>query len=127
VKRRLGAAISAALALHVVSAHGETPLDTLEQLRAHLESCGGPDLILGEDQEVTLRFAFRANGTVLGTPRATYVKGAENAAMRAALTASARGAIEKCTPLSLTKGFGGAIAGRVYTIRFIGRRVLPLS
>jgi hypothetical protein len=125
---RSGFAAAAGFLLAASAVHGEnTPLDTLEQLRAHLATCGGPDLILGEHQEVTLRFAFRADGSLLGPPRVTYVKGAENDAMRAALSASAIGAMKRCTPLSLTKGFSGAIAGRVYTIRIIGRRILPLS
>jgi hypothetical protein len=124
---KLRALAAVALLALAAQASRAAPLDTLEQLRAHLQACGEADLIFGEDQEATLRFAFRADGTLIGPPRVTYVKGAENAAMRAALSASAIALIKRCTPLSLTKGFSGAIAGRVYTIRIVGRRILPLS
>ncbi len=105
----------------------EPQLDTLEQLRIRLQTCGGSELNLGLGQEVTLRLAFKADGTLLGPPRLTYVKGAPNAAMRAALVAIAQKAMERCTPVTLTKGFGGAIAGRTFTLRFVGSRLMPLT
>jgi hypothetical protein len=102
------------------------PLNTLDDLRRQIEACYKPETI-SSGQEVTIRFAFKADGTVLGQPRVTYVKGAPTMAMRKVLSDAARNAILACAPLPLTDGLGRAIAGRVYTIRFVGRQALPLS
>jgi hypothetical protein len=102
------------------------PLATLEDLRKVLQGCFRPSS-MSDGQEVTVRFALRADGRLSGPPRITYVKGAPNDAMRKLISDAARGALSACAPLPLTEGLAGAIAGRVFTLRFVGRRALPLT
>jgi hypothetical protein len=101
-------------------------LDTLDALRRHFSACYQPGAVT-EGQQVTIRFGLKRDGTLLGPPRVTFIGGAENAAMRQVLRDAATRAILDCTPLVLTDGLGGAIAGRVFTLRFVGRTALPLS
>jgi hypothetical protein len=101
-------------------------LNTLEDLRRYFQNCYQPNTVT-DQQEVTIRFAMRANGTLLGPPRVTYVKGAPNMVFRKVLSDAAKNAVMACLPLPLTDGLGRAIAGRTYSIRFVGRRALPLS
>jgi hypothetical protein len=114
------------LQLRADDMHGSKPLNTLEDMRVELQRCYQPTAI-SQGQQVTIRFAFKADGRLLGVPRVTYVGGAANPTMRKVLAEGALKAIAACTPLALTKGLAGAIAGRVYTMRFVGRHVLPLS
>ncbi len=118
-------AIGLAFMVNAASAQ-DAPLNTLEELRAHLQACVAPS-VMSEGQQVTLRFAFRANGELMGRPRVSYVKGAPNLTLRKVLSDGAINAISACAPLSLTSGFAGALAGRVYTLRIVGGKVLPLS
>jgi hypothetical protein len=101
-------------------------LNSLEELRRHFSNCYQPGTV-SEGKEVTVRFALRRDGSLLGKPRVTYVKGAENATIRKVLSDAAVNAIATCVPAPLTEAFGRALAGRVYSIRFSGRRALPLS
>jgi hypothetical protein len=102
------------------------PLDTLEQLRRAISACYEPGAVT-EGQEVTLRFALKRSGALLGPPRVTFVGGADNPTMRKVLSDAARRALTDCAPFSLSDGPGGAVAGRVFTIRFVGRQALPLT
>jgi hypothetical protein len=102
------------------------PLDTLEAMRRHLEACYRPAAV-GFDTDVTVRFALRRDGRLLGPPRVSYVGGAPDPEVRRAIVDAAIGSMTACAPLSLTDGLGGAIAGRTFTIRFVGRRASPLA
>lgn len=68
--------------------------------------------------DVTVRFALRADGSLLGEPRVTAANGLPEGTARTLLVASAIRAIKRCAPLALSAGLGGAIAGRVFTLRF---------
>ncbi len=67
---------------------------------------------------VTVRFSLRRNGSVIGTPRVTWQSGQMEPAMENSLKASALEAVAKCTPLNLSSGLGGSIAGRPISLRF---------
>ena len=69
--------------------------------------------------DVTVRFALRADGSLLGEPRVTAASGLPEGPARILLAASAIRAIRKCTPLAISASLGGAIAGRVFTLRFL--------
>jgi len=97
------------------------PIDTIRDIFPAIGACWTPPAGLTrlERIEITVRFSLRRDGTVIGAPRVTFATlGAETRA-RQALTEATFEAIRRCTPLPLTKGFGGAIAGRPIAIRFI--------
>ena len=66
--------------------------------------------------------SFRRNGEVLGQPRITYYKAGTEPDQREPFTRSVREAFVQCTPLPVTESLGRAIAGRIFTFRFIDAR-----
>jgi hypothetical protein len=73
------------------------------------------------DGELTVRLAFRRDGTVMGAPRITYSKAADTEASRA-FADRVFSALERCAPLPFSPSFGAAVAGRPFTLRFIDDR-----
>jgi len=124
----LALAIGAELvASHGASAQGAAQLNTLHDLFMQVRQCWrSPRLPEGDlGMQITVLVAFNRNGEILGQPRITYES--ENAtdddriAYRKAVVAT----LQRCTPLSFTKGLAGAIAGQPITFRFDDRRKLP--
>jgi hypothetical protein len=68
---------------------------------------------------VTLRFSLRRDGSVIGAPRVSAQTQSKPAALQGRLRDSALAAVRLCTPLRLSSGFGGSIAGRPLSVRFI--------
>ena len=71
--------------------------------------------------ELTVRLAFRRNGTIMGTSRITYA-GVGDPDARRAFAERVFAAFERCAPLPFSDSFGGAVAGRPFTFRFIDDR-----
>lgn len=67
---------------------------------------------------VTVRFALRDDGSLLGEPRISYAKAPAEEQTRTVLARSALDAVRACTPVALSPGLGQAIAGRIFSIRF---------
>src|ERR1700710_2497146 len=55
-----------------------------------------------EGDEVTLRLSFRADGSLFGKPRMTYVKAVGGADGEAAVANSIFAALQACSPLRFT-------------------------
>ena len=111
------AAAAVAIALRLAAPPG--PADTLEALGRALTACfEAPAGASGS--AITVLVSLRRDGTVLGQPRITFshLVGAE--AGRRAFVEAALGSLKACTPVSVTPGLGGAIAGRPFSIRFVG-------
>lgn len=97
----------------------QSPADTLEALGQALTACfEAPAGSSGS--EMTVLVSLRRNGTVLGRPRITFSHLTGDEDQRRAFVAAALGALKACTPVSVTPGLGGAIAGRPFSIRFVG-------
>jgi hypothetical protein len=92
-------------------------IDRLRHVFPAVRACWEPPSSGGE---VTFRFSFRRDGAMLGEPRLTYASGDGEA--REKLIASVKDAFSRCLPLPFTDGFGGAVAGRPFTIRFVDER-----
>jgi hypothetical protein len=95
------------------------PADTLPDLWRELSACvRAPGNSAGS--ELTIVFALKRDGSLLGKPRVTHSHLLGDADAQNAFVAGAIGALAKCLPMSITDGLGGAIAGRPLSIR-IGR------
>ncbi len=94
----------------------DAAIERLDGIPPALARCWHP---LHEGDEATVRLAFRRDGSVLGEPRITYHRSGGHG--EAALSASLAEAVRACTPLRFTPSMGGAIAGRVLSIRLIAR------
>ena len=70
--------------------------------------------------QLTILFSLTRDGAVLGKPRITYSKLIGATETQKAFVAAALDALAACTPVAVTPELGGAIAGRILSIRFIG-------
>jgi hypothetical protein len=100
------------------------PLNTLEELFSALEACWEPPPL---DQsrpgtEITIRFSLNRAGEILGEPRFTYSSPSLPGEVKSAYQRAVWDALKRCTPLSLSEGLAGAIAGRPISGRFIDDR-----
>lgn len=74
-----------------------------------------------EGMEVTIVFTFNRKGEVFGKPRISYAKLSGDKSAQQAFVAAALQAIADCTPLKFADALGGAVAGRPFSIRFLGQ------
>ena len=75
--------------------------------------------------QMSVRLSFKRNGEIIGEPRVTYTTPGAPPEVREAYHHAITEALERCTPLPLTSGLGGAIAGRPIAIRFVDNREQP--
>jgi hypothetical protein len=100
------------------------PADQLDELGPLLSKCLElpPDDEARSGMRVTLKLAFKRNGELLAEPRFTYVTREAPPAVKAAYRDAAIDMLKRCTPLPMTDGLGGAIAGRPFVIPIIETR-----
>jgi hypothetical protein len=99
-------------------------LNTLADLFSALGGCWDPPQ---KDKaqagvQMSVRLSFKRNGEILGAPRWTYITPGTVEEVRKTYRSGVLAALERCTPLPLTNGLGGALAGRPIAIRFIEDR-----
>ena len=102
----------------------ERPVNTLRELYSALRRCWQPP---AHDEarpgmQMSVRFAFNRSGDLISAPRVTYASRDFGSETRKIYHDSIAAALERCTPMPLTKGFGSALAGRPVGIRFIDDR-----
>ncbi len=74
--------------------------------------------------QMSVRFALKRSGEIIATPRVTYVSPDAPPETRETYHNAITAALERCTPLHLTEGLGGAVAGRPIAVRFVDNRKL---
>lgn len=67
---------------------------------------------------VTLRVAFKRDGTVFGVPRVPY-SDAATSDQKTELADSLLAGLKHCAPLPISASLGSAVAGEIFAIRFI--------
>ncbi|MFD2250721.1 hypothetical protein FHS82_001527 [Pseudochelatococcus lubricantis] len=72
-----------------------------------------------EGLSATARFSFRRDGSLMGPPRITFARLGESDKRARAFLNSIADAFNACTPLQFTSSFGRAVAGRIFTMRFV--------
>jgi hypothetical protein len=75
--------------------------------------------------QMSVRFAFKRSGDIIAAPRVTYVSPGASPETREVYLHAITAALARCTPLPLSDGLGGSIAGRPIAIRFVDNRVQP--
>ncbi|MDA9549789.1 MULTISPECIES: hypothetical protein [Bradyrhizobium] len=98
-------------------------LDTIGDLFAALRSCWSPP----SDQaragmQMSVRFSFNKNGSLIGPPRLTYATAGVPADTRTTYLNAINASLKACLPLKFTSGLGGALAGRPIAIRYVDNR-----
>jgi hypothetical protein len=69
-----------------------------------------------QGSRMTIAFAMRADGSILGKPRISYSQLEGDADTKARFVGAVQGAIDSCLPLKVTPALGAAVAGRPFTI-----------
>ena len=119
-----GLLLTAALALPPAAANAQAaprPANTLRELWRQISACLEP-VALTRGSSLTVQFALKRNGQLLGSPRISYAKLPDDPATRRADLEAARNGLDRCLPLQITDALGGAIAGRPLSIRIEGDR-----
>jgi hypothetical protein len=93
------------------------PANTLRELYPLLTRCwrAPPG---SEGSTITVGITLKRDGTMFGQPTITYSKLIGDTDAQKRFVAAALAALAACTPVALTNGLGGAIAGRRIFIRF---------
>lgn len=94
------------------------PINTLQEIGPALYACWKPPADV-QSFEVTVRLSFKRDGEVLGKPMITFSRFNGDGIEQQRIVAAILTALAECTPLNLTPSLGGAIAGRVFTLRFV--------
>ena len=119
--------MQAALGRNASDASPDHKLDTLTAMFDALRHCWVPppreDARPG--MQMSVRFSFKRTGEIIGTPRLTYVSPDAPPEARESYSNAIKAALDRCTPLPLSNGLGGAVAGRPIAIRFVDNRALP--
>src|SRR5262245_54743889 len=102
----------------------EHKVNTIADLFAALRTCWIPP---AEDEarpgmQMSVRFAFKRTGEIIGTPRVTYTSPDAPRETRDLYHQAIKAALDRCTPMPFTNGLGGAVAGRPIAIRFVDDR-----
>ena len=69
---------------------------------------------------VTVRLAFRRDGTIYGVPRVPFV-GAATPEIKSELAQSLLAALKTCKPLPFSPSLGAAVAGEIFAIRLVNQ------
>ncbi len=120
VKMRFGILL-ASLALCAASPSHAAPANTLKDMFNQVSAClskgaGGEEAWRGA--EMTLRFSLRRDGSLIGKPHITYSKLPKDEADKRRVMENIAFAMDRCLPVKITDGLGGAIAGQMMSYRF---------
>jgi hypothetical protein len=121
---RTGKPTGGLLALAIISTSAcAEPANTLPELWRALGSCTRVRNVpaAASGSEVTVLFSLKRDGSLNGQPRVTHSHLTGGPDDQRAFVAAALSEIARCLPVSITSGLGGAIAGRPFRLRLIGR------
>ncbi len=99
-------------------------LNTLRDLFGALRACWTPPALdhARAGMEISVRLSFDRFGNIIGSPRFTYSTRDASDEQRELYRRAVVDSLARCAPLPLTRGLGGAIAGRPIAIRYIDNR-----
>jgi hypothetical protein len=99
-------------------------IDTIRDLFKALRACWlAPDRDdERHDLQMSVRFAFKRTGEIIGEPRVTYTTPGIDDDTRKTFRHAIDAALERCSPMPFSGGMGGAIAGRPIAVRYVDKR-----
>jgi hypothetical protein len=99
------------------SAGWAAPVNTLDEIVPALTRCWrAPNGSAGS--ELTIALALRSDGQLLGQPRITHSSLTGDTIAQRRFVGSVLASLARCTPVSITRELGEAVAGRRFSIRF---------
>jgi hypothetical protein len=116
---RLGVVIAALLtATGAIAQHG-TPANTLTDIRRQFSACLESTPI-DKGSVITITFAMKRDGSLLGKPRISYSHFNGDVEARRRFVEEVNYALDSCLPLKITPALGAAIAGQMFFVTFEG-------
>jgi hypothetical protein len=125
------------LTIQSVPSHDDAPkyarpdhdLDTIGDLFAELRSCWSPPPVdtAQAGMQMTVRFSFKRDGSIIAVPRMTFATSGASADIRDTYLKAINASLDACVPLKFTGNLGGALAGRPIAIRYVDNRELQAS
>jgi hypothetical protein len=99
-------------------------VNTIGQMFAVLRACWSPPASENAQRgmQMSMRFSFNTAGKLIGAPRVTYSTREVSQKTRDMYRDAFAQSLQGCTPLSFTRSFAGAIAGRPIVVRIIDNR-----
>jgi hypothetical protein len=96
----------------------QRPANSLRELQSSLLACvKSPPGPVGS--QLTILFALKRDGSLLGKPRISQARLAGAPGDQRDFLAGVLAAFGRCLPVKITDGLGGAIAGRILSIRLV--------
>jgi hypothetical protein len=115
----LGVVVAALLMATDAVAQNGTPANTLMDIRRQFSAClAGTPIETGS--VITITFAMKRDGSLLGKPRISYSRFVGDAEARSRFVADVHHALNTCLPLKITAALGAAIAGQMFFVTFEG-------
>jgi len=102
----------------------EHELNTIRDMFDTLRACWipPPEDKARPNMQMSVRFSFRSNGEIIGTPRVSYKSPDASSETISIYHDAITAALNRCMPLHLTPGLSSAVAGRPIAIRFVDNR-----
>jgi hypothetical protein len=99
-------------------------LDTIGDVFAALRACWVPPepAASREGAQLTVRLSFKRDGELFGQPTVTYASPDLSSDLRQHYLDAVSAMLARCTPLTWSRGLGGALAGRPFAIRVVDDR-----
>ena len=119
MSRRISIAVALPLLLLGFPEAKSAPANTLRELTAAIGECVKSARAGLPGSELTILFSLKRDGSLLGRPRISHAKLLGNSSAQRAFVGNVLAAFDKCLPLSITEGLGGAVAGRPMSFRVV--------
>jgi hypothetical protein len=119
ISRRISTAVALPLLLLGSSEAKSAPANTLRELYTAIGECVKSARVGLPGSELTILFSLKRDGSLLGKPRISHAKLLGDSSAQMAFVANVLAAFDKCLPLSITEGLGGAVAGRPMSFRVV--------
>src|ERR1700723_4631244 len=126
--RLVGFAAALLLPLGIASAQtGPARVDTIKDVIPRLGSCWKPPPASRANPgiDITVIVSFNRDGNIIGHPKITYESEQATDNDRLNYRIAVMEALQRCTPMPFTEGMAGAVAGRLFAVRFHNRKTPP--
>jgi hypothetical protein len=129
VARRCNQIIWLATALLLVSSATQAQpaqVNTIRDLFARLGGCWKPPpLARANPIDITVVVSFNRSGEIIGHPRISYESEQASDNDRLQYRIAVMETLQRCTPIPFTESMAGAVAGRLFAVRFQNRKRSP--
>jgi hypothetical protein len=121
---------AAALLLGLLTSSGQAEpaqVNTIRDIVETLRACWKPPpaTIANPGIDITVIVSFNRSGEILGHPRISYESEQATDNDRLQYRIAVMETLQRCTPMPLSEGMAGAVAGRPFAVRFRNRKPPP--